>query len=401
MRRLLLSVVAAALVAVPVVRADAGAAAADPPWSVDPKLLEAALECPHPFTHPEHEPVLLVHGTFTNAHENFSWNYELALPELGFDYCLVDYGTYTNRATEDMQASAEFVAYAVNAMYERAGRKVDVIGHSQGGMMPRWAIKWWPSVQARVDDFVAMAGPHHGVQLANDVEGSPFGAPPVAWQFDPSSQFVAALNAGDETPGAIDYTSIYATTDELVQPVSPVPTAVLDWEHEGPNVRNVNVQDLCPGRLVEHLTIGTTDRVSMALVLDALAHPGPVDPDRLELSPLCVLPDQYTSPAQLQVFGEQFGRTFGGEFSSWQFVDAEPPLKPYVLAAQAEAAPDAPRSAPAPEEPAPRTEVKGTQTLPATGGTGVPLAAGAALLALLVIRRGLATPRPQRLRTRD
>lgn len=39
---------------------------ADPPYSVDTATLDAALDCDE-FTHPDTEPVLLVHGTFTTA----------------------------------------------------------------------------------------------------------------------------------------------------------------------------------------------------------------------------------------------------------------------------------------------------------------------------------------------
>jgi triacylglycerol lipase len=340
--------------------------------------------------------VLLVHGTFTNGRENFSWNYELLLPERGFDYCLV---TYPERGMGDMQVSAEYVAYAVDAMHERTGRKVDIVGHSQGGMMPRWAVKWWPSVQARVDDYVSLAGPHHGVALADDVENSPFGAPPVAWQFDPDSEFVAALNAGDETPGDVDYTSLYSLFDTLVQPVTPVPTAALEWGQDNPKVRNVLLQDVCPARLVDHLTIGTTDRVSMELTLDALSNPGPADPARLDLTPLCVLPDQYTVPEQFQAFADQFERTFGGGDppAFWETTDREPELKSYVLAQQTSAGSG---SAGEPSRPAPDpgTAANAGATLAATGGEGAPLAAGvlvlAAMLGLATTRRRLGRPTP-------
>jgi triacylglycerol esterase/lipase EstA (alpha/beta hydrolase family) len=389
-RRLLgLVVVVAAGVAIPA--APTHAAPADPPFSADPQLLAAALDCPHPFTHPEHEPVLLVHGTFTSGHEQFSWNYELFLPERGYDYCVV---TYPDRGLGDMQVSAEYIAYAVNEMYARTGRKVDMVGHSQGGLMPRWAIKWWPSVQAHLDDFVLLASPNQGVELAESADQNPFPAPAVSFQFDSNSNFMQALNAGDETPGAVDYSSIYSEYDELVRPVEPVPTAGLDWQHEGPNVRNLSVQDVCPGRLVEHLTIGTTDMLSIELTLDALSHPGPVDPSRLTVAPTCVIPDQFAVPAQLQAFAEQFQRSFvEGSLPDFHLVTEEPPLKPYALQPAPEVlgqSVEAPSNANAPDDQARRTD-----TLPATGGPGWPLLAGtAALLLALAIRAGLARPKP-------
>jgi hypothetical protein len=355
-----------------------GQTAGDPPFEVPVVDLAAALECPHPFTHPEHEPVLLVHGTFTNGHENFSWNWELFLPSRGYDYCLV---TYPSRGTGDMQVSAEYVAYAVQEMHRRTGSKVDVVGHSQGGLMPRWAIKWWPSVQGAVDDYVMLAGPNHGVLLGTNAEQSPVPIIPVAYQFAPESKFLAALNAGDESPGAVDYSSIYSVTDELVQPVVPVPTAALDWGRTEPNVRNVSVQDVCPGRLVDHLTVGTTDRVVMELTLDALAHPGPVEVARVPMTPTCVLPDQYAVPEQFPVLLEQFQRSFGGGFPELGLTDTEPPLKVYATQV---ARPD--------PAPAPAGDVEGDRaaagTLAATGGT-FPVAVGVALVALALASRRL------------
>lgn len=249
--------------------ASAGPAAGDPPYSVPTADLAAALDCPATFAHPEHEPVLLVHGTFTAGHEQFAWNYELLLADRGIDACVV---TYPDRGLGDMQVSAEYVAYALQEIHRRTGQQVDMVGHSQGATMPRWALKFWPSARAAVDDFVMLAGPNHGTTLADGADTSPTPLYPALYQFDPGSQFVTTLNAGDETPGEIDYSSIYSRLyDELVQPDGPVPTAGLDWGHEDARTKNLAVQDVCPGRLVDHITIGTVDRLTQELVLDAPA----------------------------------------------------------------------------------------------------------------------------------
>ena len=95
---------AVALVALALMPAGAGAqTTGDPPFGVPVEQLAAAFQCPAPFTNPEHEPVLLVHGTFTNGHENFGWNWELLLPSLGYDYFLFD---YPERGLGDMHTSA-------------------------------------------------------------------------------------------------------------------------------------------------------------------------------------------------------------------------------------------------------------------------------------------------------
>ena len=302
-------------------------AAADPSFSVEEGKLDAALSCT-PFTHPNHEPVLLVHGTFTSGHEQYRWNYELLLADNGFDYCTV---TYPDRGLGDQQVSGEYVAHAIIEMSARAsGGRVDVVGHSQGAVVPRWAVKWWPSARAAVDDMVLIAGPSHGTAYADRADQSPFSMPEAFWQFDPGSQFLAALNAGDETPGTISYTSLYSETDELVQPASPVPTAGLDWGQEDANTMNLSMQSVCPGRIVDHLTIGTTDRAAQTLVLDALTNGGPADPVRAGLGSLCALPDQYADQRQPGEFADQFADSFGNGFPNFHNTNREPPLAPYA-----------------------------------------------------------------------
>src|SRR3546814_8807424 len=57
-----------------------------------------------------------------------------------------------------MQVSAEYVVNALRRIRADSGRKVAMIGHSQGVTVPRWALKWWPSARDAVDDFVMEAG---------------------------------------------------------------------------------------------------------------------------------------------------------------------------------------------------------------------------------------------------
>jgi hypothetical protein len=62
-------------------------------------------------------------------------------------------------------------------------------------------------------------------------------------------------------------------TDEIV---TPQPRAgLLD------GARQIAVQDICPGRYVEHGEM-TSDAVAFALVRDAIDHPGPADPARID-----------------------------------------------------------------------------------------------------------------------
>jgi len=78
--------------------------------------------------------VLLVQGTGATAKDNWSWTYEPALNKLSIPWCQID---LPDHATGDIQINGEYVVYAIRTMYARAGRRIAIIGHSQGGMVPR------------------------------------------------------------------------------------------------------------------------------------------------------------------------------------------------------------------------------------------------------------------------
>ena len=266
---------------------DQAAGCTEPTLQTDPRELEAALRC-GAFDNPDRPAVLLVHGTFTAGFEQYDWTWRPILEAEGHDVCTV---TYPDRGFGDMQRSAEYVVHALRRMHAESGRRVAVIGHSQGVLVPRWAIRWWPSARAAVDDFIMLAGPNQGTGAAaiGDLLGIIPGptTPEVFFQFASDSAFIAALNSGDETPGDIDYTAVYTRYDELVQPVTPVPTAAIAFGAGNPRVTNVLIQDVCPGRLVDHVTIGLLDGMSFALARDAMQHPGPADVARAGGADLC------------------------------------------------------------------------------------------------------------------
>jgi triacylglycerol esterase/lipase EstA (alpha/beta hydrolase family) len=252
------------LVPGPVAAAPAGDG---PTLSVPEAQLAASLSCPAEFS-PWHDPVLLVHGTATNSRDSWSQNYLHVLPARGFSVCAVD---LPDRSLSDIQVSAEYVVNAVRTMAAASGRRVDVIGHSQGTLEMRWALRWWPDMPRLIDDAISLAGPHHGASGADQVclTGS---CAPAVHQMRPPAHFLAALNRGDETPGDVEYTSIFSSNDELVQPPR---SAILA------GAVNVLVQDLCPGRPVHHGAL-LYDAVVFALVYDALTHAGPADPARFD-----------------------------------------------------------------------------------------------------------------------
>lgn len=307
-----------------VVVASPARAAPGPAVEVPEAELRAALECPDPMDDPARDPLLLVHGTFTNPWEHWSWNWQKAKTAAGWDVCTVE---LPNRSLGDMQVQAEYVVFAIREIAARSGDSVDVMGHSQGALHPRWALKWWPDVGSLVDDLVMLAGPNHGTALA--AKSPPSGCFPSCWQMTTGSNYLAALNAGDETPGAVSYTSVYTLFDELVQPQAPVSTSALD------GASNVLVQDVCPERPVEHAFM-MADHTVHAIVMDALDHAGPADPGRID--PLAACAGAFFDGVDL---GSEpitiLERSIARGFPEWESTPAEPPLKPYAREAGAAA----------------------------------------------------------------
>lgn len=304
MRRLTSALVAAVLLTV----AAPAAHAVDAPYSVGKSKLREALDCKGGERHLDgsgrKQPVLLVHGTGVTRRQNWGWNYWQVLPEAGFEVCWVQ---LPKAATGDIQVASEYVAWAYGFMRRKSGEKIDVLGHSQGGLEPRWAVKYF-STRKSVGDYIALASPNHGTRQANEL-ASLGGCIPACWQMRRGSRFITTLNDGGETPGRIHYTSIYATTDELVQPVG---TQSLQGG------TNINIQDRCPGRPVDHGSI-VGDGAVYRLVLDALTHRGPARAGRPE--GLC---------AETAIGDTPDG--FGGvnDWMDGRITDHEPRLKPYA-----------------------------------------------------------------------
>lgn len=119
-------------------------------------------------------------------------------------------GLFPNMA--DIRNQAAVLAKKVEEVKARTGAKqVDIIGHSMGGLISRYYIKNLNG-EKNVARLIQLATPNHGtiVALAGPGKG--------AEQMHPGSDFLNELNATDETPGAIAYTSIRGGLDEIVIP---------------------------------------------------------------------------------------------------------------------------------------------------------------------------------------
>ncbi len=239
-------------------------AASGPPLTVPKATMDAALMCTGNLRTGA-APILFLHGTTSTSKANWSWNWNKAMKAAGRSYCNLDTPA---GATGDIQIAGEYVVNAIRTMNSRAGRKISIVGHSQGGMVGRWALKYWPDTRAMVDDYVGLASSNHGATGARGLCALPIGCPAANWQQSSESNFLAALNDGPETWPGVSYTEIATKYDEIATPPS---TAFLT---PGRKVTNTYVQDLCPLELVEHFGMAY-DNAAWLIGIDALTHTGP------------------------------------------------------------------------------------------------------------------------------
>lgn len=327
MRRLTLIVsLAVGALLLPGVVVAAGAAPAGfeggPGLGVPAPQLARAIVCRAPRGRLRHRPVLLVAGTGLTPSQSWSWNYGRVLPDLGYPTCTV---ALPQRALGDIQVASEYVVYAVATVSGHYHSAIDVIGHSQGGIEPRWALRWWPRLRPLVDHYVGLASPNHGIYAADACADSG-NCWPAVWQMTQNARFIKALNSLDEVPGPTNYTNIYSLTDDLVQPAFPEPTAALA---PGVNVANVAVQSLCPDRYVNHGGM-LVDGAVWAIVLDALNHRGPAEISRIAPS-ACAQPFIPGISPAVAVAGNAGVYTNAAQaFSAHPGTRSEPPLAPYA-----------------------------------------------------------------------
>ena len=293
-----------------------------PALSLSAPELRAAMECRG---NGARRPVLLVPGTNLEPRVNFLWNYGRAFSDDGRPYCLL---TLPDHALGDIQVAGEYVVAAIRLMARRERGKIDVVGYSQGGMVPRWALRFWPDTRALVDDLVGLAPSNHGTIDADAAcQSSCF---PAYWQQRSQAAFIAALNSRAETFAGIDYTVVYTRYDQVVTP--NFDDSGSSSLHTGAGaIANSATQDVCPTDTTDHLAMGSYSAVGYALAVDALDHKGPAKAARIPIETCAqpfqpgVAPETFVSDYAAMV------RAIGESSAEGIRVEAEPKLKRYVF----------------------------------------------------------------------
>jgi triacylglycerol esterase/lipase EstA (alpha/beta hydrolase family) len=235
--------------------------------------------CKPTAAHPQ--PIVLVHGTFADMSNSWQAISPL-LKNNGYCVFALNYGDYNGSGAigvygvDDIPTSAgELNAFVDKVRAATGAAEVDLVGHSQGGMMPRYYLKYLGGA-AEVRALVGLSPSNHGTTLdglfvlsnffpgANQFTGA---LCPACEQQRAGSAFITNLNSGGETVPGVDYTVIQTRYDTVVTPYT---SAFLS----GPNVKNILLQNQCILDLGDHLSM-PYDHIVGADVLTALdpAHP--------------------------------------------------------------------------------------------------------------------------------
>jgi pimeloyl-ACP methyl ester carboxylesterase len=267
------------------------------PWTAGEGIQAQAVQADAPpagandwdcdLTRRHRNPVVLVHGLTANRTTNWS-TMSPFLANRG--YCVyaltygmrdsVDLGFYQPGGMKRMQQSArELKRFVARVLDATGARKVDIVGHSQGSLMPNYWVKFLGGAK-RVDDYVGVTPLWDGTNLAalgslaeiNEAIATALGVPPLVYevlepycascrQFVRGSPFIERMSSGGgPAVASVDYTMIMTRNDELVVPYTS------GWM---PGADNHIVQRECALDQSEHLSI-IFDPVTAGLIQNAL-----------------------------------------------------------------------------------------------------------------------------------
>lgn len=240
----------------------------------------------HSTQHPY--PVVLIPGTFSVMEDDFG---ALAPILANNGYCVfsTNYGGTPGQlvqATGPDATSANQVAAFVSQVEQRTGAsKVDLVGHSQGGMLGLYYLKMLGGA-AHVHSYVGLSPSTHGTTLdgltvlasffpgANAVVA---GVCPACADQEQGSAFLAPLDAAPIAQSGVNYTIIETLNETVVTPVGS------SFVNE-PGVHDEYVQSDCPLDPVDHADLAY-DLVTVQMVRNALDPAHAQSPNCLEAFP--------------------------------------------------------------------------------------------------------------------
>lgn len=252
-----------------------------PPWGSD-------IGCKPGSAHPY--PVVLVHATLADQGSNwvtlspllanngycvYSFNYgetAASMPLIPFvTEGRIDALGHIERSAEELRSFVD------NVLWKTGAAKVDLVGHSQGGMMPNYYIKYLGGA-SKVNELIGLSPSNHGTTLGGVttyLERFPFaseittslleflGAPSLPEQEQGSAFMNKLFGSGDPVVAGVRYVVIQTTHDEVVTPYT---NAFLS----GAGVTNITIQSQCANDPVAHIGM-FDDSPAMQNVLNQLS----------------------------------------------------------------------------------------------------------------------------------
>ena len=251
--------------------------------------LPGANEWDRPLSKAHPNPVILMHGTAGGAQTNWG-AYVPLLVQQGFSPFTMTFGAVKTAPwplsalggmapIED--SAAEFGEFVTKVLDATGAQQVDVVGHSQGTLVPGYYAKvlgadnigkyvslapLWQGTEVFTNKLTGPIEFHVALDVSHHVHFS------SAQQMIRGSELLATLNSGGTpyVPG-IRYVNISTRYDEFVRPYTSgqVPGGPDD------DVINIVVQETCDHDFSDHLAIAGSQRAA-TMVLNALD--GSTDP---------------------------------------------------------------------------------------------------------------------------
>lgn len=209
-------------------------------------------------------PVVLIHGTISS--KTVWQNLVTLLRDDGFVVFCPDYG---HHGTKEIRQSAKDVAAYIDQVLAATGaRQVDIVAHSQGGLLARYLVNQM-AFDAKVHHLVTLSAPHHGTtvsaQLTSLITANELAAKvaeatltrmmgPAGMQQVVGSPLLGDMSYSPETRIGVDYTCLATKVDTTVVPPESGFLEPDSFDDAGVRVTVANeyVQDLGAGRVLHN-----------------------------------------------------------------------------------------------------------------------------------------------------
>ncbi|KEQ62899.1 alpha/beta-hydrolase, partial [Aureobasidium melanogenum CBS 110374] len=263
----------------------------DPKYSVTESSLRSAIYIPPGFTGGKVQPVILMPGTGATGYFTYIGNY---IPLLtGSSYADPVWLNIPGYLLNDAQTNAEYAAYAINYIASITGKKVSIVGWSQGNIDIQWAFKYFTSTQKVTRNHIAISPDYAGTVNADLIcpEGLPCDPSVLQQKYKGTSNFIDQLRLNGGDSAYVPTTTVYSGLfDEIVEPQQGTGASAYLNDVRNVGVTNNYLQGICPGlpggSFYTHEGV-LYNPIAFGLLKDALINGGTGQTSRLDLNTLC------------------------------------------------------------------------------------------------------------------